>query len=213
MIAYHIRYTSQNRLFLNALRTDATLCRLKQLIILLTRRVSQLNTCSPTFLWMAGRCQDDELLRWGKKMDPEKLSSATDHSLSDLAFPDVLSSEMLNILFKAILSKFLSIYGCSHPLLRSGRIISNIFCILFNFWFRYMPFLQFGSGMCTIRLLRKIFQWRLKFKSQNSLPSCRTWLCKWWTQCSQILLWAALTGPQLSSGLVWIFCYTTEHVE
>lgn len=111
---------------------------------------SQLNTCSPTFLWMAGRCQDDELFCWDKKMDPEKLSCATDHPLSDLAFPDGLSSEMLNKLFKANLSKFLSIYGCSHPLLRrSGRIISNIFCIPFNFWFSYMPFLQFLEAECA----------------------------------------------------------------
>lgn len=132
MIAYHVRYTSQNRLFLNALRPDATLCRLKQLIVLLTRRVSQLNACSPVFLWMAGRCRDDELFRWGKKLDPEKLSSVTTHPLSDRAFPDGLSSKMLNKLFKAVLSKFLNIYSCSCPPLRSsGRIISNIRCTVF----------------------------------------------------------------------------------
>lgn len=48
MIAYHMRYTSQNRLFLNALRPDATLCRLKQLIISSTRSLL-VEHCSPTF--------------------------------------------------------------------------------------------------------------------------------------------------------------------
>lgn len=79
---------------------------------------------------MAGRCWDDELFLWDK-LDPKKIPSVADHPLSDLAFPDGLSSEMLNKLFKAILSKFLNIHACSClSSRRHRRIIANIFCII-----------------------------------------------------------------------------------